>query len=89
MCAQGVVEEIDRGGVAYFDTSQEVENLSDEESAERIARHFATISQEYPPLDISSLQERVQTKLEHVESPPAVSDYDAYRQIRAGRRTMT
>ena len=69
--------------------SHEVENLSDEESAERIAQHFATISQEYPPLDVSSLPERVQTKLECEESPPAVSDYEAYRQIRAAKKNRS
>ena len=62
-----------------------MENLSDEESTERIAQHFATISQKYPPIDVTSLPERVQTKLEWVESPPAVSDYEAYRQIRAAK----
>ena len=49
-------------------------------------KHFATISQEYPPLDVTSLPERVQTKLECVESPPTVSDYEAYRQIRAAKK---
>ena len=66
-----------------------MENLSDEESAERIAQHFATISQKYPPVDVTSLPERVQTKLECVESTPAFSDYEAYRQIRAAKQTKS
>jgi hypothetical protein len=35
--------------------SHENENLTAQQSAERIATYFSAISQEYPPLDISSL----------------------------------
>ena len=34
------------------------ENLSEEQSAERIADYFATISQEFPPLDYKSQVKR-------------------------------
>ena len=63
-----------------------MENLSDEEAAEQIAQHFAAVSQEYPPLDVSCLPSRVQTKLQSEESPPIVSDYEAYRKIRAAKK---
>ena len=35
--------------------AHESENLTNLQSAERIAQHFAEISQEFPPLDISRL----------------------------------
>ena len=43
--------------------NHESENLSAEQSAERIAQHFALISQEFPPLDVQSLPACVQIKL--------------------------
>ena len=66
--------------------SHERDNLSDEQCAERIAEHFALISSEFPPLDVSSLPPRVQTKLQCTDSPPVVSDYDVYRKIRAAKK---
>jgi hypothetical protein len=62
------------------------ENLSDEASAEQIAEHFAAISQEFPPLDVTKLPARVQNKLQCVDSPPIVSNYDAYVKIRAAKK---
>ena len=66
--------------------NHESENLCDEESAERIVQHFATISQEYPPLDVSSLPDRVQTKLQSEDSPPTVSE--VYKKIRAAKKNQ-
>ena len=40
------------------------EGLSDEESVECIAAHFAEISQEFPPLDVTTLPRQVQNKLQ-------------------------
>ena len=68
--------------------NHENENLSDEESAERIAQHFATISQEYPPLDVGSLPDRVQSKLQSEDSPPTFSDYEVYKKIRAAKKNQ-
>ena len=48
--------------------NHEGENLTEEESAEQIAEHFAAISQEFPPLDVSQLPDRVKTKLDCVDS---------------------
>jgi hypothetical protein len=64
----------------------ETENLSEEESAERIASHFAQISNEFPPLDVNCLPMRVQTKLKDRECPPVISDYDVYCKIRAAKK---
>ena len=64
----------------------ESENLTEQESAERIAEHFAQISNEFPPLDINCLPSRVQTKLADAECPPVISDYEAYRKIREAKK---
>ena len=40
------------------------QNLSTEESIEKIANFFAKISQEYPPLDQNLLPKRVRVKLD-------------------------
>jgi 5'-deoxynucleotidase YfbR-like HD superfamily hydrolase len=64
----------------------EIENLSAEESAERIAAHFAAISQEFPPLDPSSLPQHVQEVLNKDTIPPAISEYDAYCKIVAAKK---
>ena len=66
--------------------SHEKDNLSEEESAERIADHFSAISCEFPPLDVASLPGRVQTKLQSTDSPPEISDFEAYRKLRAAKK---
>ena len=66
--------------------SHERDNLSEEESAERIADHFSAIGCEFPPLDVASLPGRVQTKLQSTDSPPEISDFEAYRKLRAAKK---
>ena len=44
------------------------EDLSVEESVERIAKYFASISQEYPPLNLELMNSSVQIKLENAKS---------------------
>ena len=61
------------------------ENLSREESIERIAQHFAQISQEFPPLDYNLLSESVKVKLDkpvHDKDIPIISEYEVYEKIR-------
>ena len=49
--------------------------------------YFGAISQEFPPLDVSQLPDRVKTKLDCVDSsPPSVSEYDTYLKIRAAKK---
>ena len=43
------------------------DNLTNEESREKIANHFAKISQEYTPLDINLLPRNVQDKIKSEE----------------------
>ena len=66
--------------------THESESLSEEQSAERIAEHFAAISKDFPPLDVSCLPTRVQNKLLCADSPPVISDYDTYLKIRAAKK---
>ena len=68
--------------------SHESESLSAQQSAERISQHFASISQEFPPLDVNNLPARVRTKLLCTDTPPAVTEYEAYRKI-IGAKTVT
>ena len=51
-----------------------------------ITDHFASISQEFPPLTISLLPCRVQNKLQSPGSPPTMSEYDTYCKIRAAKK---
>ena len=62
------------------------DNLTAEQSAEQIAMHFAEISQEYPPLEVGSLPTRVQTKLQCKDSPPVISEEEAYRKIKTAKK---
>ena len=66
--------------------AHEEENLSDEQSAERIASHFAAISQEFPPLDTNSLPAHVKEKLASDNVPPAITEYDVYCKILAAKK---
>ena len=63
--------------------SHEADNLTEEQSAEHIATHFAEISQQFPPLDISTLPLHVQKKLKCQDKAPVVSEYEVYNKIRA------
>ena len=67
------------------------ENLTPEESAERIAAHFAAISQEFPPLNSDQLPPRVREKIcaaenESESKHPPISEYDVYCKIRAAKK---
>ena len=70
----------------YSLPGHETEGLTDEESAERIATHFAGISQEFPPLNINSLPLHVQRKIKDNGEPPTISEYDVYCKIMAAKK---
>ena len=61
-------------------------NLSNLQSAEKIADHFASISNEYPPLDIESLPDRVKLNLEIKTKPPVIEEYECYEKIKAAKK---
>ena len=62
------------------------DNLTEEQSAERIATHFAEISQQFPPLDTALLPERVQSKLQEESTPPTISERDTYEKIKSANK---
>ena len=62
------------------------ESLSEEESAEQIAAHFASISQEFLPLDVNNLPSHVQTKLKCRDSAPVISEYEIYHKILSAKK---
>ena len=60
------------------------DNLTSEQSIERIAQHFAEISQEFPPLNFDLLPEQVKAKLNKPVDPkevPDICDYAVYEKI--------
>ena len=59
----------------------EQKGLTDQQSAELIAQHFAEISQEH--LHISKLPIRVQDKLKSPGKPPTVTEFETFHQINA------
>ena len=63
------------------------ENLTAQQSAERISEHFAEISNSFPPLSVSLLPTRVQTKLcTDTRRPPVASEYETWRKIQAAKK---
>ena len=67
----------------------EEEGLSAEQSAERIAQHFAQISQQFPPLNINTLPDRVRNKLSNRTSPPQIEDYEVYNKIKYAHKPQS
>ena len=61
-------------------------NLTNQESAERIAEHFSAISQEYAPLDQNRLPTRVKTKLNNCGAAPLVTTQDTLKKIQSAKK---
>ena len=60
------------------------------ESPNKICEYFSSISQEYTPLCIDDLPERVQTKLsEEPCSHPYLADYKVYECLKRGKKTCS
>ena len=67
-------------------THEEI-GLTSQQSAERIADYFASISQEFQPLDQATLPMRVQNKISRVShSPPVMEDYEIYQAIKHAKK---
>ena len=62
------------------------QNYSNEESAEEIAKHFADISQKFPPLNVELLPEHVQEKLKSVSSPPRITEWETLQKITSAKK---
>ena len=74
---------------SYTLISHMEDNITNEESMESIAQHFALISQEYPPLDRNLLLEQLKAKLEAQIIPemlPDILDYKVYEQIKRSKK---
>ena len=69
-----------------FTLSEHIDmNLSIKESVEKIAQHFAAISQEYPPLNPATLPPRVRRKLETLADTsklPTIPDYEVHEKMK-------
>ena len=79
----------DCSGDDSFDLLSHLEdNLTNEQSREKIANHFAKISQEYTPLDMKLLSKNVQEKIKSAEISklPHISDYQVYEKIRKSKK---
>ena len=65
--------------------SHSEQNLSTEESAEIIAKHFSSISKEYPPVDAEKLPSRIKDKIFHPDVniiAPKVQDFQVYEMLK-------
>ena len=56
------------------------ENLSVDQQLERLTKYFVSVSQEFPPLEISQLSEYTRSKLANIcqEDIPKVQDYEIF-----------
>ena len=69
--------------------SHQENNLTPEQSIEKIAQHFANISQEFLPLNYNLLPEDVQAKLRKITSEsemPELPDHDVYIKIKKSKK---
>ena len=61
-------------------------NLTDRQCAEKIAEHFASISQEYSPLNVNMLPERVKARLRDGTNPPTITEYECFEKIKKSKK---
>ena len=62
-------------------------NFSPEESAEVLADHFSSISQEFDPIDPSKFSPALQNKLrQSTEIVPILEEYQVYRKILSSKK---
>ena len=65
------------------------DNLTNEESIEQIAEYFASISQEFPPLNRDQLPEHVKAELDRPVTPdelPKIQDHVVYENIKRSKK---
>ena len=61
--------------------NHQAEGLDDQQAAERIADYFAAISNEFSPLDLDLVPDRVRNILKSESKPPIISEYECYKKI--------
>ena len=78
----------DCGDYGQFNVlSHQSQNLSPEESTDRILKYFTDISKEFPPLDVSTLPVRVKVKLlAKALNVPTIEDYQVYDIIKSAKK---
>ena len=73
--------------VGFTILSHQEENLSPEESTDRILTYFTNISKEFSPLDVSALPVRVKVKLlDKCVNVPTIEDYQVYNAIKGAKK---
>ena len=77
------------GGQGGFTLTEHLEqNLTDEQSLERIITYFSELSNQHPPLCVQKLPDRVQLKINSVINPgdlPVIAAHDIW-QIQQGKK---
>ena len=69
--------------------NHQAQNLSPKQAAEEIAEHFACISNEYPPLNLELLPDRVKQNLATQTTPPIISEYDCYQKMKSAKKPLS
>ena len=73
-------------------SSHQEANLTSDQSIEKIAQHFAKISQEFIPLNYNLLPAEVQAKVDQpvsVNEMPELPDHDVYEKIQKSKKTKS
>ena len=76
----GAVDKMSRGDIQV----QSLGNLSNKESAQKIAEHFAAISHEYLPVDVQQLPCYLPA-----QPPPKIEEYDVYVRLNKIKKTRS
>ena len=86
-------ERIDESEVGPFSLPEHIsQNLTNLQSAEKIASHFSLISQEYPPLDIKNLPMHIQEVLcseQNDREMPKLQEHEVYQKIKDAKKTKS
>ena len=76
----GAVDQMDGQDVAV----EELDGLSNEDSAERIAEHFAEVSNQYSPIKMEDLPSYLPA-----EKPPQVEEHEVFKRIQKLKNTKS
>ena len=76
----GAIDDINGGNIQV----QSLTNLNNAQCAQKIAEHFAKISQEYSPVNISELPSYLPAQL-----PPIIEEYEVYTRLMRIRKTKS
>ena len=76
----GAVKESNNGDIIV----ESLSNLTNKESADKIAQHFAKVSNEYQPIDFTQFPSYLPAT-----PPPKVEEHDVYNRIRRIRKTKS